>query len=183
VKNCQLSDAMAAARAAGVKSVTRRLTDRYRAGDVVYHGESLVRYGSSVFYRRDLVGVRTVETWRWQRDGLPGRFCPQRFARLFSMIRSVRSEPLQCITEEDARREGAEPASCEPACDCAEWSSRRHVLGFQLIWDSINSDHPWASNPLVFVVELGPLLSREEAARLAGIKDLDERLELGRRAA
>ena len=60
-------------------------------------------------------------------------FMPAWAARDFIQITSVRAERLQEITAEDTVKEGVRGMSYQP------------------LWDSINKEHQWASNPFVWV--------------------------------
>jgi len=77
----------------------------------------------------------------------PSIFMPRWASRLTLEIVSVRVERLQEITEEDARKEGA----VGEHCDGLKVTSYR--WWFERLWDSINKDYPWSSNPWVFVYE------------------------------
>jgi hypothetical protein len=188
MRNLQFSDAMSEARAEGRKSVTRRLNTDIKPGTVCYHGESLLKKYSTTqavdfaAYRRD--GQRVTrddgewEIWGWQRQSNPPRYCPERCARLFSLIRSVRKESLQAISRESALAEGVIVGrdvtmlvNGKPARVCFF----DPVTAFAALWDSINSDTPWTSNPIVHVIELGAPLTRGQAVELAQLKDAEKR--------
>lgn len=194
--NLQFSDAMAAARANGTKTVTRRLSCKLQPGDVVYHGEAIVRrqldiprmsgVDSVAAYRRDMLDVRREPTptqlgfqpWVWQRNMLPGRYCPERCARMFSVIRSVRAEPLQEITEEDAIAEGVAEWLSETDELVARQYAEPHRVAFAMLWDSLNARRaPWDANPTIYRVELGVVLTRDQVAKLTGVQDRAKRLE------
>lgn len=202
MRNTMLSDGMAEARADGRKRITRRLNTPLLAGDVVYHGEALVPLTLDISmgaithvatYRRD--GARILfpgkpglgfQAWVWRVNVMAARYCPERCARLFSLVRSVRQEPLQDITEDQARAEGVtvdpqqgtvngEPATLYPMT-CRQ--------AFIWLRDTLHNrpGERWADNPTVFVVDLGENLTREEATRLAAIKDRAARLAEARAA-
>lgn len=191
--NLQFSDAIATARANGTKTITRRLSCKLKPGDVVYHGETLVRSAGIARYRRDDVavqdlfsepGVDKVLAWRWQVRVLPARYCPERCARMFSVIRSVRAEPLQEITEEDAIAEGVAEWLSETDELVARQYGEPHRVAFAMLWDSLNAQRaPWDANPLIYRVDLGTLLTRDQVAKLTGVQDRAERLERARRIA
>lgn len=188
MKNLQLSDAMAEARYCLRKTVTRRLTSKYKAGDVVYHGEALIKAGAgAAWYRRDSSLVKDfspplpwkVYEWKWKRDVLPARFCPERCARSYSLIRDVRETSLHEMDESEALDEGVFQD------DHGFYSVPGSGLGifptplyaFKALWDVINGQRaPWKDNPLVFRIELGAPIDREQAWRLAGIQELEQRL-------
>jgi len=153
---------------------------------------------------------RSVWLWEWNVSTLSSRFCPERCARLFSMIRSVREERLQDITEEDAKREGVQAREGTPGwsvftedgtaywragdeppvrgVDCVRDFVRSEPLFgatamevFCALWNELHPKAPWQANPHLSRIELGPNLTREDAERLAAIKDPAERLEVGKR--
>jgi len=90
---------------------------------------------------------------RWR----PSIHMPRWASRIDLLVKDVRVERLQDISEEDAIAEGAEerPAHglmCDPKRGRLDhWQFRQ---GFRELWDSINTaKHPWSSNPYVWVVE------------------------------
>jgi len=78
----------------------------------------------------------------WESRRSP-RFLRERFARYFLTITDVRAERLQEITDEDAISEGIDS-------DFQEYPR----LAFLELWNSINKDYQWESNPWVWVYEL-----------------------------
>jgi hypothetical protein len=168
--------------ARGDKDVTRRLLSgdpatakpRYVPGDVCYVGEALTKDALCMaLYRRDGADVRIPNgdaiMWRWQRDVLPARFCPEACARLFVEIVSVRAESLGAVTEEDAKREGVTLAPMKATINGEPGAVHpmSHLMAFTFLWDAINAKRaPWASNPFVWRVEFRRLGSRAEAEEL-----------------
>ena len=71
-------------------------------------------------------------------------------SRINLTVKAVRVERVQDISEEDARKEGAEFAT--PGQLTGQQGCR---YGFQLLWDSINEKRGfgWSTNPWVWVVE------------------------------
>lgn len=133
------------------------------------HRETYCPYGAP----RDLLWVR--EAWGQRREGgtvigsapiyradwvscpdTPPRWCPSihmpRWAsRLTLLVKSVRVERLQEISEEDAIAEGIGPFANSLTIDC-DTESPRSVFG--ALWDTINGKRaPWARNPWVWVVD------------------------------
>ena len=99
--------------------------------------------GDRLVYRAD----DRVLTEQWR----PSIFMPRWASRITLEVTAVRVERLHDITEEDARREGVEPA---PFAKAGRPAGHLHLEAFEDVWDSINGKHaPWASNPWVFVID------------------------------
>lgn len=93
------------------------------------------------------------------------RFMPRWASRIQLEITGIRAERLQDITEEDAIAEGCEPEeikasevmAMEP---CQERDLARLMVGgclspkfiYSMLWDEINGDGAWNTNPWVWVV-------------------------------
>jgi len=139
----------------GVKS-------RYQVGEVVYIKEawatekrfnllkpSEIRDSASIWYASDGVGEWPI--------GLDiGRlrspmFLEKRFARYFIQITNVRAERLQEIPIKDAIAEGCPEGIPIPLHDKLQAPIVIHW--YANTWDSINKEHPWASNPWVWRYE------------------------------
>jgi len=114
---------------------------RYQVGETVYIKETYwVDNEGDVFYIADWITPKgEVIQPRYGKWHSPMRI-PERYARYFITITDVRAERLQEITEEDAKAEGILP-------DCAD----NPVEQFAQLWNSINKDYPFESNPWVFV--------------------------------
>jgi hypothetical protein len=87
---------------------------------------------------------------------------PARFARHFIQVKDIRAERLQEITPEEAVREGCGDLGIIPSntamlmtgtTNLEDCSRKLTVAQFASLWDSINPDHPFASNPHVFRIE------------------------------
>jgi len=74
---------------------------------------------------------------------------PRWAARYFIKILDVRAERLQEITEEDAKAEGILPEGT--LLPDFIHSADNPVEQFAQLWDSVNKDYPWESNPWVFI--------------------------------
>jgi len=124
---------------------------RYQVGETVYIKEawatelrynnlrpSEIPHSAKIFYANDGVGEWPIDLSIGRlRSALP---LPEVFARYFIKIKDVRAEILQEITIKDAIREGF----CE---------SQLPIAAFKDVWNSINKDYPWESNPWVFRYE------------------------------
>ena len=92
-------------------------------------------------------------------------FMPAWAARTFLKITDVRAERLQEITEDDALAEGIEISSWEccitPFKNYSKRKEDQHPnngfssapSSYKSLWDSINKDYQWESNPWVFRYE------------------------------
>ena len=129
---------------------------RYQVGQVVYIKEALFRhpYLDEAGYVLDNSPVFINQTigdmfkWRWVRDTLSPMLLPQEAARYFIKITGVRAERLQEITFNDIEAEGHKPFI---------YPTGEHELGaaesyrwYEDLWDSINKDYQWESNPWVW---------------------------------
>lgn len=81
-----------------------------------------------------------------QRGWRPSIHMPRKAARLFLVVKDVRVERLQEITEEDAIAEGIRIGiGGEPYFSCRD--------AFVALWDGINGKkYPWESSPWVWVI-------------------------------
>lgn len=152
---------------------------RYLAGETVYVKEAHYAYGEWhkesigwVFYRDEEMAVSFDTTvWKHALKGHQGRgwyrrsplFLPTKDARTFLKIESVRPERLQEITEADALAEGIEVmhgthqsfarntwGKLELTGQPEPYTARYH---YEALWDSINPDYPFSSNPWVWRIE------------------------------
>ncbi len=109
----------------------------------------------SIIYRCDVNPSDDVAEWR------PSIFMPRWASRINLLIKSIRVERLNDISEADAKAEGVEPffsihesigrdqtmTTGERISDC------EHRASFACLWDDINGDNSWQQNPWVWVVE------------------------------
>ena len=143
---------------ADLKHMTRRVGGAsYEVGDVLWVREThwISEDGQHIIYRAD-VAPASQYTRKWR----PSIFMPKWARRIILEVTAVRREPLQAITEEDARAEGFDewiPAKCITGLKGVrisgakrEGTCREH---FSLRWDKINGKRClWSSNPEVQVV-------------------------------
>lgn len=82
--------------------------------------------------------------WRWKKPTLPSMFMPRCLSRLTLEIVGVRVERLKQISGADCILEGFEPTMRNetPA-----------VERFRELWDELNPQTPWESNPWVWRIE------------------------------
>lgn len=97
------------------------------------------------------------DTLKWK----PSIHMPRWASRINLLIKSIRVERLNDISEADAKAEGVEPffakfpsiardqcmTTGERAIDC------EHRASFACLWDDINGAESWKQNPWVWVVE------------------------------
>ena len=151
------------------EEATRHLRCPYGApGDRLWVKEAIRRDGAWSVYDAD-GALTAADAWPWQRNRLPGMFCPRGLSRLLLEVTAVRVERLQDISEEDARAEGLplpEDVPCRITRDgVTEMGTARFfspLAGFVNLWDSINAKRaPWDSNPWCWVVEFKRNLPQE----------------------
>jgi len=89
---------------------------------------------------------------RWRR----GIHMPKWACRLWLEVVSARHEPLQDITEQDAKSEGVQrrlrAAVSQPGSKCVVLTDTYRV-GFEQAWNASNPGTPWSSNPAVYRIE------------------------------
>lgn len=137
---------------------------RYKVGEIVYLKEPYFTIKEdgvmNVVYK---YGNDQAELWegtddfRWDNK----LYMPERYARYFIKITSVRVERLQDISEEDCLLEGIERLSYDP--DCPELGNVYYAPGIDSFWtareayaaliDNINGAGTWESNPFVWVYD------------------------------
>ncbi|MDP2729629.1 MAG: hypothetical protein Q8O55_04025 [Dehalococcoidales bacterium] len=147
---------------------------RYQVGNVVYIKEAYYAYGfwrqftecdkkHWEFFQDDSFGVYYPDTkpsWKIAKHGFGDvgwykrspLFLPEKYARYFIKITDVRTERLQEITEEDAIAEGIllKAVMTKSSLVVDEPS---YVTSYAMLWDFINKDYQWGSNPFVWHYE------------------------------
>lgn len=84
----------------------------------------------------------------------PPIFMRRPASRILLEVVSVRVERLHAITEEDARREGADRVNGHPERGAIVGNGPSHREGFAQLWEDINGKRAtWSSNPFVWRVE------------------------------
>lgn len=88
-------------------------------------------------------------------------FMPRWASRIQLEITNIRVERLQDISEEDAKREGATGLIADHCTDAEKLLldlplyeiGNPYRNGFALLWEGINGNCSWSTNPLVWVIE------------------------------
>lgn len=146
----------------GRKTVTRRMADRYKVGEILYLKEPyFVNENGSIDYKFD----NKVKHEKWENK----LFMPERYARHFIRIIDKRQEKLQEITEEECFKEGIVMEYldfnifCTPEIELSKITElldlyRNGVDGesyftpkgaFAALIDRINGIGTWDKNPVV----------------------------------
>jgi len=94
------------------------------------------------------IRVKLLYKWWEAQKKISPLFMPEWAARYFIKITDIRAERLQEITEEDAEAEGLILTKSGWKTDYIVSSATEK---FAILWNSINKDYPWESNPFVFV--------------------------------
>lgn len=125
---------------------------KYHFMEFVYIKEAWSTYGyPEIPFYKDEPGIK-VNGIAWHSP----MFLPEKFARYFICIKSVRVERLQDITGEDASAEGVIlPFRVHGDGDSEyyEGIEKAYIDYYAKLWDSINKKTPWASNPWVWRYE------------------------------
>lgn len=144
-------------------SITKEVKPRYHAGEVVYIKEKIVRKHNDLSvgydyatYTSDLTPVMFFRSlnrfvWRWKKDYLSPLHLPHEAARYFLKILSVKPQRLQEITLRDVETEGTPKNFDDRPMVLPEEQER--IKDYSLLWNSINKEHQWASNPFVWRYE------------------------------
>ncbi len=114
-----------------------------------------------------LLDKKPIDPMRWNSP----RFMPRSASRLTLLVKSIRLERLQMISEEDAKAEGVESWETLRARESQTMTSGERMLdcphraSFAVLWDDINGhrgfDFLWSRNPWVWVVEFSLYSTRE----------------------
>lgn len=122
------------------KIQTRRLRFKGSAGDWIWVRETFTVVAGEVIYRA--TEGRSLCDLKWK----PSIFMPRSASRISLEVTAVRVEPLQAITEADAKAEGVLGISF------GEEAPYRTT--YAELWNKINGHKaPWSSNPAVHVIE------------------------------
>jgi hypothetical protein len=81
----------------------------------------------------------------------PSIHMPRWASRILLEITAVRVEPLQDISEEDAKAEGV--LITDEWTGCAEDLGGSYVKAYRYLWDSIKGAGSWDTNPFIWVIE------------------------------
>jgi len=150
----------------GEKWQTRRTINRHygEIGDRLWVRETwmpdpYINSAASTIYRATEPELEKYSGHAWK----PSIFMPRIRSRITLEIQSVRVEPLQDISEEDAIAEGC---SITERAEGNYFNGGRHPVkgvpkvfacaraAYHDLWDSINcKKHPWISNPMVWVIQ------------------------------
>lgn len=144
------------------------LKPRYQVGDRLWVKESYRPYrdenGDDVIapsatnpavYRLDYPSNRG----EWK----SAMFMPKWAARTWLEVTGVRAERLQEITEEGAKAEGVQSWPFDPQQHMTTGElgiEQPYRGGFACLWDDINEEHTWKSNPWVWVYQFKLLEAR-----------------------
>jgi hypothetical protein len=115
---------------------------RYQQGETVYLKEAWATApwfeGENIVWYRDNEQPISIPI-KWHSPMM----MPEWAARYFIVIESVRAERVQEITETDVEWEGTPMIAPRPSGVSKD--------DFRVLWNSINPNYPWESNPFVFV--------------------------------
>lgn len=162
-----------------VKKTVSSPWQRVKVGDRLWVKESVL-----FWIDRDTNKPAKVAAWRADGYELEERerwttsiHMPRWASRLTLIIEATKVEPLQAISEEDARAEGVEPMRAGIGSDGKP--IRTYRTGFVSVWGQIHGEESWLSNPEVVALtvrvikanidELSPPHKTHTAALAGGV--------------
>lgn len=170
-----MSGPMVRAQLIGAKTYTRRTSDywaRAKVGDGLWIREAFCRLGSGeLVYRADY--DRANEDPSFEPKWTPSLLMPRSVCRLEYRLASIRQEPIQEITEEDAVAEGMLTVTVDDLVELARGSRRKLGIGtrgtserlfrdawngvsardrFRVVFELLNGPEAWERNELVWVL-------------------------------
>ena len=112
-------------------------------------------------------------------------FMPEKYARYFITITDVRAERLQNMSEPDAVAEGIAEwqgmfREYDKPDDNPGWT-RNPIRSFRTLWNSINKNYPWESNPFVWAYSFCLIDKQERVAKEIEDHELRKGERLSRR--
>lgn len=127
-----------------------------RVGNVIWVRETIEKanYGA-VGYPADGTWLPNT-SWVWKRDKLPSIFMPRGLSRIDLLIKNVRVELLQDISEEDARAEGCKEKHLHGGLYSTAYSE------FSQLWESIKGAGSWDANPWCWCLTFEVVKNAEE---------------------
>ncbi|WP_278380957.1 hypothetical protein [Chryseobacterium arthrosphaerae] len=145
------------------KSVEYFLAPKFLVGDLLWVRETfcgIIQKDESVKYHyKASVSSQFYEAVKlfWK----PSIHMPKKASRIFLEVINVKVERLQAISEEDAIAEGCSlyglfgeyKGSLHPVGDGRYRSYKLASSAFKNVWESINGEQSWQSNPWVWVYE------------------------------
>jgi hypothetical protein len=110
-------------------------------GDILWCKETFCVQGGSVIYRatepnQGCSDEEDMQPWT------PSIFMRREYSRIRLLVKEVRCERLKSLNADAARAEGISIR------DCLNWHA---IADYAALWDSINKDYPWKSNPWIWV--------------------------------
>lgn len=114
-------------------------------------------------YKADGQPWEDYEGWTWK----PSIFMPREASRIDLLIKSIRVERLQDISDKDAINEGIEVIHESDYTVYKNYllkvklGSVNPIKSFRTLWQSINGPGSWEANPWVWVIEFERVLPRK----------------------
>jgi hypothetical protein len=129
---------------------------RYGIGDILWVREGITASGALIQYLADHKTSYKIWPAEWKRDPRPSIHMPRSVSRLTLVVKDVRVQRLQDISEEDAAAEGALRMFKDEEGGFCECRSGTHYCGFAGLWSHINGVDSWDENPWVVAITFVP---------------------------
>jgi hypothetical protein len=118
-----------------------------KPGDLLWVRETWSRVDGRYYFKADgaedeLQEEHSLDKISWK----PSIYMPKAASRIWAMVEEIRVERVQDITEDDAKAEGCIQYEKE-----TDWMTAKY--GYQILWESINGEESWGSNPWVWVIK------------------------------
>lgn len=146
-----------------IDAVEHNLCPYGMPGDLLYVRERLHKDEGLKIIRYSADNVINFGGWKWKRNILPSIHMPRWCNRLTLLIKDIRVERLQDISEDDAIAEGIHKYGDEGLykiyTPTTRFGTSSPIESYASLWESLKPppEFCWDANPWVWVVEFDPI--------------------------
>ena len=129
---------------------TNRNAQKIKVGDVLWVRETFCESGNKILYKADASSCG-IKDKRWR----PSIYMPRKYCRILLKVKSVRTERLQDISEQDAKAEGVDIFKMAFMDEYGMLHDETCTEKFKALWNSINTvaSTRWDDNPDIIRIE------------------------------